>query len=81
LESPITEIVIIGEHGRELTPNQLKSARLAAGLTQREAANRLGVSQAYLALLELVSAQSRYRWTAKILVLGIHRLWRRDSRA
>ena len=35
-----------------LRPEQLRSARLAAGLTQTEAADRLGVSQAYLALLE-----------------------------
>lgn len=35
-----------------LRPEQLKSARAAAGLTQQQAADRLGVSQAYLALLE-----------------------------
>ena len=35
-----------------LRPDQLKSARLAAGLTQHQAADRLGVSQAYLALIE-----------------------------
>src|ERR1041384_6616008 len=35
-----------------LRPEQLKSARIAAGLTQDQAADRLGVSQAYLALLE-----------------------------
>ena len=35
-----------------LRPEQLKSARTAAGLTQHQAADRLGVSQAYLALLE-----------------------------
>ena len=35
-----------------LRPEQLKSARTSAGLTQRQAADRLGVSQAYLALLE-----------------------------
>jgi DNA-binding XRE family transcriptional regulator len=35
-----------------LLPHQLKSARQAAGLTQHQAADRLGVSQAYLALLE-----------------------------
>lgn len=35
-----------------LRPEQLKSARRAAGLTQHQAADRLGVSQAYLALLE-----------------------------
>ena len=35
-----------------LRPEQLKSARTTAGLTQHQAADRLGVSQAYLALLE-----------------------------
>jgi transcriptional regulator with XRE-family HTH domain len=35
-----------------LLPEQLRSARQAAGLTQQQAADRLGVSQAYLALLE-----------------------------
>lgn len=35
-----------------LRPDQLRSARRAAGLTQQQAADRLGVSQAYLALLE-----------------------------
>jgi transcriptional regulator with XRE-family HTH domain len=35
-----------------LGPDQLKTARRAAGLTQHQAADRLGVSQAYLALLE-----------------------------
>lgn len=35
-----------------LGPEQLRSARQAVGLTQQQAADRLGVSQAYLALLE-----------------------------
>lgn len=35
-----------------LRPDLLRSARRAAGLTQRQAADRLGVSQAYVALLE-----------------------------
>jgi transcriptional regulator with XRE-family HTH domain len=35
-----------------LTPEQLRSGRQAAGLTQQQAADRLGVSQAYLALIE-----------------------------
>ena len=35
-----------------LQPEQLKSARTAAGMTQQQAADRLGMSQAYLALLE-----------------------------
>ncbi len=35
-----------------LRPEQLRSARRAAGLTQRQAAERLHVSQAYLSLLE-----------------------------
>ncbi|MEK7403909.1 MAG: helix-turn-helix transcriptional regulator [Acidobacteriota bacterium] len=35
-----------------MRPEQLRSAREAAGLTQQQAAGRLGVSQAYLALLE-----------------------------
>jgi transcriptional regulator with XRE-family HTH domain len=35
-----------------LRPEQLKTARTSAGLTQHQAADRLGVSQAYLALLE-----------------------------
>jgi transcriptional regulator with XRE-family HTH domain len=35
-----------------LRPERLKLARTAAGLTQHQAADRLGVSQAYLALLE-----------------------------
>ena len=38
--------------GQCLRPDELRSARAAAGLTQDEAADRLGVSQAYLALLE-----------------------------
>ena len=33
-------------------PDQLRSAREAAGLTQQRAAKRVGVSQAYLALME-----------------------------
>lgn len=37
---------------QRLRPEQLRLARRAAGLTQHEAANSLGVSQAYLALLE-----------------------------
>jgi transcriptional regulator with XRE-family HTH domain len=36
-----------------LGPDLLKTARRAAGLTQHQAAERLGVSQPYLALLEL----------------------------
>lgn len=35
-----------------LRPAQLREVRLAAGLTQEQAAKKLGVSQAYLALLE-----------------------------
>jgi transcriptional regulator with XRE-family HTH domain len=35
-----------------LRPEQLRAARRAAGLTQQQAADSLGVSQAYLALLE-----------------------------
>ena len=35
-----------------IRPDQLRSGRRAAGLTQQRAADRLGVSQAYLALLE-----------------------------
>lgn len=35
-----------------MRPDHLRSARQAAGLTQQQAADRLGVSQAYLALLE-----------------------------
>lgn len=35
-----------------LSPERLSSARNIAGLTQHQAADRLGVSQAYLALLE-----------------------------
>lgn len=35
-----------------MQPEQLRSARQAAGWTQQQAAERLGVSQAYLALLE-----------------------------
>jgi transcriptional regulator with XRE-family HTH domain len=37
---------------QSLRPDQLRSARIAAGLTQHQAADRLGVSQPYLALLE-----------------------------
>src|SRR4051794_7337475 len=37
---------------RGLRPDQVRSARLARGLTQQQAADRLRVSQAYLALLE-----------------------------
>ncbi|MBI1787119.1 MAG: helix-turn-helix transcriptional regulator [Acidobacteria bacterium] len=37
---------------QRIRPDQLRSARSAAGLTQQQAADRLGVSQAYLALLE-----------------------------
>jgi len=33
-------------------PNQLRSARELAGLTQQSAAARMGVSQAYLAMME-----------------------------
>jgi len=35
-----------------MSANELKSARTAKGLTQAEAANRLGVSQPYVAMLE-----------------------------
>ncbi len=35
-----------------MRPEHLRSARQTAGLTQQQAADRLGVSQAYLALLE-----------------------------
>src|SRR5262249_43416021 len=35
-----------------LRPEQLRLARRAAGLTQHQAADSLGVSQAYLALME-----------------------------
>lgn len=35
-----------------MRPEHLRSARRTAGLTQQQAADRLGVSQAYLALLE-----------------------------
>lgn len=38
--------------GGMLSPGQVRAARLAAGLTQAQAARRLGVSQAYLALME-----------------------------
>ena len=55
-----------------LRPEQLKSARTAAGLTQHQAADRLGVSQAYLALLERgrrpVTAQLKSR------IVGLYRL-------
>lgn len=37
---------------QSLRPEQLRSARRATGLTQHQAAERLAVSQAYLALLE-----------------------------
>jgi len=36
-----------------MSPGQLRSARQSAGLTQQRAADRLGVSQPYLALIEL----------------------------
>lgn len=35
-----------------LNPEQLRSGRLTTGLTQHQAAHQLGISQAYLALLE-----------------------------
>lgn len=35
-----------------LRPEQIRAARRAAGLTQQQAAKKIGVSQAYLALLE-----------------------------
>lgn len=38
--------------GPGMTSTRLRSARKAAGLTQQQAAGRLGISQAYLALLE-----------------------------
>jgi transcriptional regulator with XRE-family HTH domain len=44
-------------------PEHLRSARLAARLTQQEAAKELGVSQAYLALIE----QGRRPVTARLL--------------
>jgi transcriptional regulator with XRE-family HTH domain len=37
---------------RRFSPEQLRSARRGGGLTQHQAADRLGVSQAYLALIE-----------------------------
>jgi transcriptional regulator with XRE-family HTH domain len=38
--------------GEYMRPEKLRSARIAANLTQQQAANRLGVSQAYLAMIE-----------------------------
>ena len=47
-----------------MRPEQLRLARQAAGLTQHQAAGRLGVSQAYLALLE----RGRRPVTARLVV-------------
>jgi len=53
-------------------PEQLRSARLAAGLTQQQAAERLGVSQAYLALME----RGRRPMTAQVgaKIIKVYRL-------
>jgi transcriptional regulator with XRE-family HTH domain len=48
----ITKSVIRRNMDDGLRPEQLRSARRAAGLTQQFVADRLGVSQAHLALLE-----------------------------
>lgn len=52
-------------------PDRLRSARRDVGLTQQQAANRLGISQAYLALLE-----SGRRPVTPRLAPGIVKLYR-----
>ena len=52
-----------------MPPEQLKSARLAAGLTQQLAAARLGISQAYLAMLERGRRPVTARLASKIAKL------------
>ncbi len=54
-----------------MRPEQLRSARETAGLTQQQVAERLGVSQAYLALLE----RGRRRVTS-VLWLKIVKIYR-----
>lgn len=55
-----------------MSPTQLRLARKAAGLTQQQAAARIGVSQAYLALLE----RGRRRLTEKLTLafVGLYHL-------
>lgn len=52
-----------------MRPEQLRAARLAAGLTQQQAAARLNVSQAYLALIERGRRPITARVGAKIAKL------------
>ena len=50
-------------------PSRLKAARMAAGLTQQQAAERLGVSQGYWALLE--SGQRRLTEELAVKAVGL----------
>ncbi len=49
---------------RDYVANPVKAARIEAGLTQKELASRLGVSQAYIAKVETPS----YKPTDKLVV-------------
>ena len=62
----ITTLVILEV---QVSPQQLKSAREAVSLTQQQAAARLGVSQAYLALLESGRRPVTARLAGKIVSL------------
>ncbi len=55
-----------------LTPDRLRLARERAGFTQQQAAKRLGVSQAYLALME--TGRRRVTEPVGLKIVGLYRL-------
>jgi transcriptional regulator with XRE-family HTH domain len=55
-----------------LTPDHLRLARQAVGFTQQQAAGRLGVSQAYLALME--TGRRRVTDEVGLKMIGLYRL-------
>ncbi len=69
----ITKSVIMATRILTLTPEQLRSARQSIGLTQQQAAERLRISQAYIALVERGRRQVTARLQsamAKLYCLG-----------
>jgi len=65
-------VIIFLARIQDLHPEELRSARQAARLTQQPAAARLGVSQPYLALMERGRRQVTARFRPKIVKLYGH---------